>query len=376
MYDVVVAGGSIAGLLCAREASAKGHSVLVVEEDHEIGTPEHCGGLISGSGLEALGVVPFRKIFGHTIRSAKFTAPDGNTFVVNAEKKGVIEISRRELDKQVAYQAQRNGAEIRVMTRLQSAADGVAKIRGGDIRYRILVDARGVSSVAQGRPGGTLASAQYEVCADWIRKGQAEVIFDQDVTPGFFAWVIPSEEGRGRVGLAGREINPSESLARMLEKRGCRSVLRKIFAPIWIRGPLNSFVSGTAVAVGDAAGQAKPTTAGGIFTGGMGGILAGRAISAFLESGDSGDLKEYQRQWNDMFGAEFGRQRRAREVLERISNTTINEIFGLVTPDTVQSISGKDDFDFHTISVLRLLGMRGTAKLIRTMARDILAPKS
>ena len=46
-YDVVIAGGSIAGLLCAREIASSGHSVLVLEEDHEIGTPEHCGGLMS-----------------------------------------------------------------------------------------------------------------------------------------------------------------------------------------------------------------------------------------------------------------------------------------------------------------------------------------
>ena len=62
-YDVVVAGGSVAGLLCAREIAAKGSSVLVIEEDYEIGTPEHCGGLVSISGLADLGVIPFRKNF-------------------------------------------------------------------------------------------------------------------------------------------------------------------------------------------------------------------------------------------------------------------------------------------------------------------------
>ena len=40
-YDVVVAGGSVAGLLSAREIASKGFSVLVIEEDYEIGTPEH-----------------------------------------------------------------------------------------------------------------------------------------------------------------------------------------------------------------------------------------------------------------------------------------------------------------------------------------------
>ena len=53
-YDVVVAGGSVAGLLSAREISSKGFSVLVIEEDYEIGTPEHCGGLVSIAGLEGI----------------------------------------------------------------------------------------------------------------------------------------------------------------------------------------------------------------------------------------------------------------------------------------------------------------------------------
>ena len=39
-YDIIVAGGSISGLLAARELGAAGLSVAVLEEDAEIGTPE------------------------------------------------------------------------------------------------------------------------------------------------------------------------------------------------------------------------------------------------------------------------------------------------------------------------------------------------
>ena len=38
-YDVVIAGGSVAGLLCAREIASKNHSVLVIEKDSELRTP-------------------------------------------------------------------------------------------------------------------------------------------------------------------------------------------------------------------------------------------------------------------------------------------------------------------------------------------------
>ena len=96
-FDVVIAGGSVAGLLCAREVAEKGFSVLVIEEDYEIGTPEHCGGLVSLSGLEELGIIPFRKTFDHIMDSAKITSPNGNSFTINSKKQKVIEISRRQL---------------------------------------------------------------------------------------------------------------------------------------------------------------------------------------------------------------------------------------------------------------------------------------
>ena len=85
-FDVVIAGGSVSGLLCAREISSKGFSVLVIEEDLEIGTPEHCGGLVSITGLSKLGVVPFRKTFDHMIESAEITAPNGSKLTINSKK--------------------------------------------------------------------------------------------------------------------------------------------------------------------------------------------------------------------------------------------------------------------------------------------------
>ena len=66
---------------------AKGFSVLVIEEDYEIGTPEHCGGLVSISGLEELGIIPFRKTFDHMIESAEVFAPNGKSFTINSKNK-------------------------------------------------------------------------------------------------------------------------------------------------------------------------------------------------------------------------------------------------------------------------------------------------
>ncbi|AFS81246.1 dehydrogenase (flavoprotein)-like protein [Candidatus Nitrosopumilus koreensis AR1] len=366
-FDVVIAGGSVAGLLCAREISAEGFSVLVIEEDYEIGTPEHCGGLVSISGLEELGIIPFRKTFDHMIESAKITAPNGKSFSINSKNQKVIEISRRELDKQIAFQAQKNGAVIKVRTSFQEITDTGIRTKDENIDCKIFVDARGVSSLIHKDRTGILSSAQYEIYADWIKKGKVEVIFDQEKYPRFFAWIIPSGDGKGKVGVAGKGISVTETLDKILEERGNYSTIRKIFAPIWIKGPIEKFVVDNTVIVGDAAGQAKPTTAGGIFTSGMGGVYAGQAISRFLKTNDKSKLEEYQSKWMDRFGKEFEKQIFARKILERLDNNTINKLFESITPEILKDISEKDDFDFHTGSIVKLLGLKGSIKTAQTL---------
>ncbi|MEE8180350.1 MAG: NAD(P)/FAD-dependent oxidoreductase [Nitrosopumilaceae archaeon] len=361
-FDVVIAGGSIAGLFCAREIANKAHSVVVLEEDYEIGTPEHCGGLVSTSALDQLGIIPHKKTFEHLISSAQIFAPNGKSFTIDSKKQKVAEINRRELDKQIAHQAQRNGAEIRVRTSFQKLTEDGVRTGEGEIKCKIVVDARGVSSLISKDREGILSSAQYEIYADWIKKEKVEVYFDQEKYPGFFAWIIPNGEGTGKVGVAGRGISAAEVLADFLTKKGGYSTIRKIFAPIWVKGPIERFVSDKVVTVGDAAGQSKPTTAGGIFSCGMGGIFAGQAIINYLETGKKADLEEYQVKWEKKFGKEFEKQLIARKILERLDNKTINKLFESVTPEIIKEISEKDDFDFHTSSIVKLLGVKGSFK--------------
>ena len=361
-YDTVIAGGSIAGLLCAREISKTGHSVLVLEEDSEIGTPEHCGGLVSITGLNELGIIPHRKTFEHFIEEANIFSPSGKKFSLDSKKQKVAEINRRDLDKQIAYQAKQNGAEIWVKTSFKNFTNGIVSTSEGKIDCKIFVDARGVSPLVNKDRSGMLSSAQFEILADWIKKGTVEVYFDQKQFPGFFAWIIPSSDGVGKVGVAGRGINVAESIDDFLKLKGKSVIIRKIFAPIWIKGPIEKFVEDNIIKIGDAAGQSKPTTAGGIFSCGMGGILAGKAISKFLDSGDRQDLMEYPKQWNRKFGKEFEKQLLARKILERLDNETIDKLFDSISPEILKEISLKDDFDFHTSTLIRLLGVKGSFK--------------
>ncbi len=368
-FQVIVAGGSISGLVAAREAALAGASVAVLEEDSEIGTPEHCGGLVSMTGLANIGVIPdLSAVENSAIKKARILSQNSG-FELNAEKQKVVVLDRRALDKQVAFQAQRAGAEIRVKCSVRSASnDGghfTVRTSEGDLTCDYFVDARGVSSIINRDRNGVLQSAQYEVYADWVERDTIEVAFDSEKYPGFFAWVIPTGAGKGKVGVAGRAINAAGALKSYMDGKGRYSIMRKVYAPIWVSGPLKSFVENRTVLVGDAAGQTKPTTAGGIYSCGMGGLFAGRAVAMACKNQDDRLLLEYERNWASVFGSEFDKMLLARKLLERMDNKTIDEVFSAVPKDELDNTEG-DDFDFHSAALSKIL-KKSAPRLVKAL---------
>ena len=64
---------------------------MVLEEDHEIGTPEHCGGVVSQKGLEKLGIIPRIKTIENYIKKSIIKSKN-NSFEINSENQNVIVI--------------------------------------------------------------------------------------------------------------------------------------------------------------------------------------------------------------------------------------------------------------------------------------------
>jgi len=370
-YDVIVAGGSVSGLLAAREIAAGGISVAVLEEDSEIGTPEHCGGLVSIAGIKNLGLVPDAgAIENSKITKARILSASRG-FEINAEKQKVMVLDRRALDKQIAFQAQKMGAEIRVKCSMRSLVQDdsgyTVKTSDGDLSCNYFIDARGVASIIGKNREGVLQSAQYEVYAPWIERDTIEVAFDGQRYPGFFAWIIPTTQGSGKVGVAGRRINAADALQSYMDGKGKYSVVRKVYAPIWVNGPIENFVSSRTITVGDAAGQSKPTTAGGIYTCGMGGVLAGQAVVQAIKKNDDRMLEQYERNWLAIFKAEFDKMLLARRLLERLDNKAIDELFLSIPKEKLEEASASGDFDFHSAAVARILGAKSAARMAKAL---------
>ena len=370
-YDVLIAGGSVAGLTTARECSSNGNSTIVIEEDHEIGTPEHCGGMVSLSGLQKLGLILDSNNFQNAVPMARIRSKSAS-FELSAEKQNVIVVDRRGLDKQIAKQAEDAGAQIRTRCTFKSITKKESKYTiktsDGEIECKYFVDAKGLGSLKDASQNGILASAQFEVYAKWIEGKTVEILFDSDKYPGFFMWIIPMGDGRGKIGVAGKGINTSVALHEFIRSKGEKySIIRKIFAPIWIGGPKSQFVFDRTLIVGDAAGQTKPTTAGGIFSCGMGGVLAGQAISNAIEKNDDTLLYEYEKSWKSMFQKEFQSMLLARKVLERLDNKAIDGIFSSLSKKAITDVSNFSDFDFHSSALALFLKTKIATNLTKIL---------
>ena len=367
-YDVLVAGGSIAGLTFAAEAAKGGARVLVAEEHQEIGEPEKCDGLVSLRGLTKYGYAPDAKVVQDEISAAVIHSPSDTHFAVNAAALDVVVIDRSEFDKQIGRAAVSNGAEVRTGARVSSLVQHPewTEARVGDetIRAAYFVDATGPASSPK---GGILPAAKYELEGDWVTQHVVEVFMNADAYPGFFAWVIPYGRHRAKVGAAGHGINPFRALDAFLAERKS-TILRRVSAPIYVGGPASKFVRGRQMLVGESAGQVKPTTAGGILTSIAGAVTAARWTCEALDHKDPTLVGRYQTDWEASFMKEMKAMLRIRGVLEKLSNDDLDAIVrALATPKLILKLS-RSDFDFHATALLGALGVPGLLRVARVVA--------
>ena len=350
--DVVVVGAGPAGLLSAREVARRGVEVKVVEEHSVVGEPNHCAGLLSVEGLDRLGVRPSKDFIQHEITGGRICSPGGMVIEIPGERTRAYAIDRAALDRHLADAAEGEGAEVETGRRASELTvhDGrVEGIRGPDwsVHARLVIDAEGAGAhLARGiglvpPASRLLTGVNVEAHRVDVEPHMVEVWLGGDVAPGLFAWVIPLGDGAARCGLACSTGDAPERLRRFLERRfsGARSSPpRSGF--VLTGGPVRRTYSDGLLLVGDAAGQAKPTTGGGVILGGLCAIEAGRTAAEAVEAGDcsAGFLRRYQSAWRGLLGGEFAAMSSARRLLNRMSDEQIDGLFGALRGEGLQEV--------------------------------------
>ena len=127
-------------------------------------------------------------------------------------------------------------------------------------------------------------------------------------------------------------------------KHGDGSLLTKRIA----YGPVKRSVRGTMLSVGEAAGQIKTTTGGGIFYGFLCSEIAVDKLARTLKQGKS--LEDYEITWRSALISELDIGIRLRRIAEQMSDDDIENLFSFVKKNRfwVELLVPRIHFDYHS----------------------------
>lgn len=289
---VAVVGGSAAGLFTASLLARGGRSVRVFERIETL-DPAPRTLIVTHRMRGLLGAAAERSIVNEIRRFELFT--DGRSASFHLNHPDLI-IERRSLIQSLADDARQAGATIELGRRfhaLHPNGAGLALeiedcVGGGreEVRASTVVAADGASSrVARAVGWEPLETAPLIQAIVPLPKDMspdtARIWFIPHETP-YFYWLIPESPTRGALGLIG-ESGPAaqKHLENFLEKRNLDPIeFQGARVPVYSRWiPVRRRLgSGDVYVVGDAAGQVKVTTVGGIVTGFRGALGVAHAI--------------------------------------------------------------------------------------------------
>lgn len=312
-FDVVVVGGGPAGAVTARVAAEAGARVVLLEQRTTTDGPASCAGLVSPRTLSVLGASDSCVL--RRPRHLAIHAPDGTSLALTTEEDRALVIDRSTLETELLDRARAAAVDVRLGARATGWCDGVVHVEtpagAGRLAGAVLVGADGPEGQVAAWTGLPRARALRALQVELAGPDDAvvRVFVGRTVAPGFFAWSVPAQPGRLRVGLAVTEdLDPTPYLERLLATRFAdRRVVTTVEGRIPI--PANDpIVTRSALLVGDAAAQAKPLSGGGLYFGALCARLAGRA-AARAARGEAGDLAGYERLARGALEAEtrFGR---------------------------------------------------------------------
>jgi len=307
MYDVAVVGAGPAGSAAARFCAEKGLNTICIEEHSAIGHPVQCAGLLSTAAFYACGVserAVMNKISGASILSCN---GDSLSFRSGSTKAYVVD--RAALDREMAEKAADAGVVFQLKAH-GTFSGGRLVMRGRKGRSEI--DSRLVIA-ADGPKSAIARSLGMPRQKEFISGIQAEIPLDMeddiveiypDASPDFFGWRIPAGRGMVRTGLCGRE----DVLERFIRFAGDqeRGNMHLVTGTIPL-GVMPRTYGNRVLFVGDAAGFAKPTSGGGVYTAVRSAMHAASVAEVCCNTGDFSDraLAGYERLWYEDFGREI-----------------------------------------------------------------------
>jgi len=373
MYDVAVIGAGPAGSYVAYQTQKAGLKTIVIEEHPSIGEPSFCAGIVGKEVFDRL-QIPENSVQ-NRVNSLVVHSPGGEKIRLLAKNTQAFIIDRISFDRQIAHFAIDEGASFLISTRctdISITSSGVkiklatSPLSETEIKAKVCVLAVGAYYGLHKRlglsvPKNFLDCSQTEV---EIKEPltSIEIYFGKDIAPGSFAWVVPVNSDKARLGLS-TVRNSASYLSNFLSKsqinhriKDKKPIIRRRIIPV---DTIDKTYLDRLLVIGDSAGQVKPITGGGIFYGLLCAQLASETIMAAFKKGDFSlrCLRNYEVKWKKIIGLELKIGRFVRQFMGSLTDENLDNLVNTFKKDIeVKGILEKSQaFDWHKDIILSLL---------------------
>src|SRR5450755_3512275 len=365
--EIVVVGGSAAGLYTASALARGGRSVRVLESKSGF-DPDPRTLIVTDQFRNQLGASAGASVLNEIRRFELFT--DGRSAQIALSKPDLI-IERAKLIPARAQEAQAAGAKVSFQSRFINVSPNSRGLhlevesagRREELHAASVIGADGATSRVARTAGWPpietvpLVQAIVRLPKD-CPPDTTRVWFVPDDTP-YFYWLIPESPERAALGIIGEGHDTAKRLARFLEKKQMEPLeWQGAQIPVYRRWiPVKRRVgNGDVYLVGDAAAQVKVTTVGGIVTGFRGALGVAQSI---LSNGRTRELTTLRRELDTHWLI-----RRTMHHFQQKDYSHLVDLLNLSTRDTLSEIT-RDESARLLWNVLRrqprlaLLGLRG-----------------
>jgi len=223
-----------------------------------------------------------------------------------------------------------------------------------------------VEMVGLKRPPRFVEAAQADIYGSGF--DFTEVYLGNKIAPGSFAWLIPLGNERGLVGLT-TEKNSTLYLQFLLDKLKGEKEISRVTNLQYSTIPLGLIPQAFTrriLVIGEAAGQVKTTTNGGIYYGMIGAEIAAKVLKKAFQQNrfDEEILHQYDQLWRAKLGPEIRLGLKLRQIYSHLSDSKIDMLFNLVSMDGLLPLIKKNlNFDWHQGLISSLI----TTPLIRRL---------
>ena len=378
---MVVVGGGPVGSHVACQLAGRGHKVAVLERKRRAGKPVCCTGIIGQECVKSFAIED--DVILRTVNSARLFSPSGNQLRLFRKETQACVLDRTAFDASMAERARNKGAEYIPETLVRDMVVDEEKVtvmashneESLSFQTRAAVITAGFGSsltrrMGMGSFGDFVTGAQAEVKTTGV--DEVEVYFGEEIAPGFFGWLVPTSSRTARAGLLSRR-KPKLYLGKLLASLLAQGKIISTEAGMRCGGiplkPLDKTYSQRLLAVGDAAGQVKPTTGGGIYYGLLCAEIAANTLHQALQCDDlsSKGLVGYERGWKRIIGQEMKIGYWARKLFERLGDRRLEQIFNVVKSHKIDEELLKTrnlSFDWHSKTIMMLLGRAVVARVL------------